>query len=346
MMEQLHSGASRYIETGIGKHDASMFEKYSSARNLNLIILPTEQCNFRCVYCYEDFLNAKKMDKTIVEGIENLIIARNGRGLDSISLAWFGGEPLMAYDNILQIMSCVNNVCNSTRTAISSNMTTNGYLLSLDVLSTLTKAGVTEYQISLDGDQEYHDGMRKRADGKGTFDRIWGNLIEAHKSDLQFKTTIRMHANMENAESIESLLRRAHIEVGSDERFSVFIRPLSRLGGGNDSELPVLDKAREERLASESTVAKLKSTTSELGLKLSQSNLSGYVCYASKLDALMIRRDGRIGKCTVALYDGKNTIGKLLNDGSVEIDKDKALWWARGLFSGDSAQLACPLHAK
>ena len=35
-----------------------------SDRYLHLILFPTEQCNFRCTYCYEDF-EAKQMDPVI-----------------------------------------------------------------------------------------------------------------------------------------------------------------------------------------------------------------------------------------------------------------------------------------
>src|SRR5436853_5308192 len=39
---------------------------------LDLIILPTEACNFRCTYCYETFEN-KKMPRPVVTGIKSLI---------------------------------------------------------------------------------------------------------------------------------------------------------------------------------------------------------------------------------------------------------------------------------
>jgi len=49
---------------------------------LNLIILPTEACNFRCTYCYETFEN-KKMPRPVVTGIKSLI-DRRGEDLDEL----------------------------------------------------------------------------------------------------------------------------------------------------------------------------------------------------------------------------------------------------------------------
>jgi sulfatase maturation enzyme AslB (radical SAM superfamily) len=63
---------------------------------LNLIILPTEACNFRCTYCYETFEH-KKMKKEVVNGIKALI-GRRGPELNKLEIAWFGGEPLLAFD--------------------------------------------------------------------------------------------------------------------------------------------------------------------------------------------------------------------------------------------------------
>ena len=46
-----------------------------SPKLLELIILPTEKCNFRCTYCYEDF-ELGKMPEAVQRGIENLITHR------------------------------------------------------------------------------------------------------------------------------------------------------------------------------------------------------------------------------------------------------------------------------
>jgi uncharacterized protein len=60
---------------------------------LQLIILPTEQCNFRCVYCYELF-DYGLIRQEVVEWIKNLLIARKS-SLKYLSVSWFGGEPLI-----------------------------------------------------------------------------------------------------------------------------------------------------------------------------------------------------------------------------------------------------------
>ena len=322
----------------------STLNMYSSSNDLNLIILPTEQCNFRCVYCYEDFSNAKRMDKSVVNGIKNLITARSEIGIDHLNLSWFGGEPLAAYHTVLDIMEHAKEVSKNKSMNLTSDMTTNGYLLSFDKLESLVDYNVNSYQITFDGDKNYHDKFRIRADKKGTFDTIWGNIITAHKSkEINFDITLRLHVNKENVDNIKQFLRRVHDDLEADNRFNVFIRSLSRLGGSNDKNLPILND--NGAMQENEIISLLRKEAAELHLK-QVPIADNYVCYAAKLNTLLIRSDGRLGKCTVALYDSKNTIGRLQEDGTVVIDKEKAAWWSRGLFTEDRSQLSCPLISK
>jgi uncharacterized protein len=56
-----------------------------SPRKLDLTLLPTEKCNFRCVYCYEEFEHGA-MPPHVVEGVCNLITRRAETGLENLSL--------------------------------------------------------------------------------------------------------------------------------------------------------------------------------------------------------------------------------------------------------------------
>jgi uncharacterized protein len=79
------------------KLHANYLSKYDN-RYLHLILMPTEQCNFRCVYCYESFLRGRMSDE-IKEGIKAYIGAQEE--LERFELHWFGGEPLLAAELLL-----------------------------------------------------------------------------------------------------------------------------------------------------------------------------------------------------------------------------------------------------
>lgn len=64
----------------------------------------------------------------------------------------------------------------------------------------------------------------------------------------------------------------------------------------------------------------------------------GSVCYAAKPHSLAVGADGKLYKCTCALDEEVNRIGRLLPDGSVAIDYDKLALWVG---SGDDKDPVC-----
>lgn len=299
-------------------------------RSLELTIMPTEQCDCRCVYCPEKF-EIGRMSGETVSALKKFIGIRVPE-LTNLSISWFGGEPLVGYPIILNIMEHVNSIKNKN-TVLTSNATTNGRRLTLDKLQALTDLGVGSYQISFDGDKEEHDKLRITVDHRGTFDAIWGNILDAHRSRIRFNTTIRLHVNKNNEQSMERMLRKISVELEKDERFMIFIRPLSRLGSQNDTNLPIVeDKA---------SVTRLKSFAMGLGLKVIRDD-DNVICYAAKPNAYVIRADGTLSKCTVKLYEDYNIIGRLNPDGTLNIDANKVMLWSRGIISGDKKELSCP----
>ena len=112
-----------------------------SNRYLELILLPTEQCNFRCVYCYEDFMIGK-MQPNKVNAIKKLISQR-AADLDVLKISWFGGEPLAAKDIVYDISEHILNLCrDNPALQYISTMTTNGFMLNQSVLTKLVSLGI------------------------------------------------------------------------------------------------------------------------------------------------------------------------------------------------------------
>ena len=67
------------------------------------------------------------------------------------------------------------------------------------------------------------------------------------------------------------------------------------------------------------------------------------VCYAAKPNAFLVRADGRIAKCTVALDNKLNSIGSINSDGTLSLDQLGAQRWLKGWENLDEAVLGCPL---
>jgi uncharacterized protein len=57
----------------------------------------------------------------------------------------------------------------------------------------------------------------------------------------------------------------------------------------------------------------------------------------------VIRANGKVQKCTVALYDERNDVGELLHDGTFKwLEASRMNKWSAGLLMGDAEYMACP----
>lgn len=76
-------------------------------------------------------------------------------------------------------------------------MTTNGYLLTEDIVRELEKLNFKYIQITIDGPKDIHDNRRMLVSGKGTFDKIIEN-IKLFK-DSSVVVSVRINIDKENA---------------------------------------------------------------------------------------------------------------------------------------------------
>ncbi|WP_307128684.1 radical SAM protein [Streptomyces sp. B1I3] len=303
---------------------------------LHLIILPTEQCNFRCVYCYEDF-SVGTMKAPVIAGVKRLL-ARRIPTLRQLHIGWFGGEPLIALNVIEDISKSVKSLtCERSELTYTSEVTTNAYRLDLATAERLSEMNVRHYQITLDGPPEFHDQTRIQRNGQGSFERVWGNLLALRSSSLDLSISLRVHVTPANLIAMPEFLLRIRKAFLDDPRFVVLIKAVGHWGGPNDDKFDVLDatKGADEIKALEELVSREAGTQSVYH--------PGNVCYASRPNSLLIRASGDVGKCTVALSDPANSIGRLLEDGNLELRSDSLKPWLRGWNSADADVLECPL---
>jgi len=132
-------------------------------------------------------------------------------------------------------------------------------------------------------------------------------------------------------------LRQLRQEFLNDRRFTVLLKAVGRLGGHQDDTMDVLEEP-EATLAIKRLKEQALQGIEEVSISQPQN-----VCYASRPNSLVIRASGDIGKCTVALSDPANNIGRLLEDGTLELRNEALRPWLRGWMGTDVEPLGCPL---
>ncbi len=347
-----------------------------SPRIQELILLPTEKCNFRCTYCYEDF-ELGKMSEETQRAIE-LFIDKRMDGLELLKFSWFGGEPLVAKDVVLRLSRYAKQKCDEHGVKFQGGLTTNAYVLDQALAHELISLNQDFFQITLDGWKEAHDVLRKRADGRGTFDVIWNNLLGLKALDLKFEVCVRVHVRRDNIENLQVLMSEFALAFQGDRRFYLDFQHLRDMGGegGKTIENPVsflelrdieaplraryhqaLVAQREKNLVmappknilktlfDAPVLVKAENSGESAGSQRASEQVVGepYICYAGKANSLLIRSDGRIGKCTVALDDDRNALGHLNYDGTITINNSMLSAWLRGLERLDVTDTGCPI---
>lgn len=161
----------------------------SSVRAIALGV--TEECNFRCRYCVfsGDYLytrthTGRRMDvNTAIAAVDfflDLIKSdERTRKLNTFSIGFYGGEPLLEFDLIKETIAHAERVAKylqlTDKFKIDFRITTNGYLLKGKIIDFLKEKDV-HIDISLDGPKEEHDKFRRLRDGHSTWAPIMENI--------------------------------------------------------------------------------------------------------------------------------------------------------------------------
>lgn len=321
-------------------------------KGLKLIINSSEQCNLRCVYCYESFTRGH-LQPDVAEGVIRLIENRVEAGLQWLDLEFFGGEPLGAWNVVKELTGKISDICDRNNVEMHGGVTTNATLLHADRFDWLVRHGITGYQITLDGPREIHDTRRISLAKAGSFDTIWQRLLMIKASKHEgIEVVLRMHFDATSAAMliepdgiIDAVINTFLL---GDKRFRIHFNPLQKWGGGKVKDIEFFVSSRESRVALESLLGHVARSgigpdqVPQLndGAELGESGHA--VCYAARSNAFIIRSDGAVSKCSVAFDNDRNIVGKLSKGGELTIDHELHKGWIRGLVSGDASELACP----
>lgn len=315
--------------------------KESKSGHFDLIILPHENCNFRCTYCYETHKRGR-MEPGVIEGLKRLV-EKKTMECKGLSIRWFGGEPLLATDIIYDLSDSFVRSCEKNGTSYFSHMTTNAYLLTPELMDELLRRKVTDFQITLDGPEVTHDNTRVLAGGGKTFNRIYNNLLQMKNRTDEFTVSLRINFNNESIEVMEGFFESISQTFGNDRRFGLYFRPIGKYGGPNDENIEVC----EPRIAKiiEMELSKKYAKVGYLDKLLKKSlQARGQVCYAANESSMVIGSDGTLYKCSVSFEDPNNHVGKLLPDGNLEINQTRWDLWVTNKTIDCGACNSCPVY--
>ncbi|MEW6413171.1 MAG: SPASM domain-containing protein [Candidatus Zixiibacteriota bacterium] len=195
------------FEHNIGRYNIS---------ELGLVIAPTMACNMACEYCYEQNKSGR-MQPEIVESLVEFVKKR-AKALGSLSVTWYGGEPLLAMDIIEDLSSRFIEFSKEYQFHYTASIVTNGYLLTPQTVDRLRELKVVGGQVTLDGPAEQHNTKRPLKNGKDSFSTIIENLKYAM---TRLGISIRVNIDKSfSAQTIQQLLTELK-QAGLHERVPI-----------------------------------------------------------------------------------------------------------------------------
>ena len=291
---------------------------------LELMLIVTRQCNFRCVYCgqeHQDLRMSESVYDSVIAYLEKQLARKR---YNRVSITFFGGEPLLEYKNILRFLRQVYPLLTDHNISFSSGMSSNGYLLTPERFEELYKYNCRGYQISVDGMDYTHNKTRFLVGGKPSWQQIMDNLQYMQDSDKQFSVIIRSNFNFEVADSMEEFYQLVAKQF--DKRFQIYVECIKDHGTISPGVCDVMNSV--ESVVTETAIAAILKKN-----HLPYANLSErlrparMICYASKPNFFVIDYDGCVKKCSHDFDFPANQLGQLMEDGRMDISTQKHAAW-------------------
>ena len=283
------------------RNEASVNDK-----NYFLIIMPTLNCNYKCWYCIQSHIPSSMSDETIDRLKKHIDYMVDEEKITSLTIDWFGGEPFMYYKRVVEPLSrYAVEKCAQAGITFHNGATTNGYFITSEVSAQFPALNFERFQITLDGNKEFHDKVKFQTGCVSTFDHVLRNISRLLKNSAKSEVLLRINYTHDCLTT--DIVEQVNAMVEPELRKRVIVCPR---------------KVWQENVD--------KSFTSVLEDVLAAFSDSGYMvqhfspatnyvpCYTSRKYYNAISYNGNVSKCTACndIYE-ENPLGILQPDGRI-----------------------------
>ena len=145
----------------------------------NLCLVLSQDCNMRCIYCYENggsFNKTRKiMDCSTIKKIVDWWISKIPQEISLVRVEFYGGEPLLNISGFMYAIEYINEKMKQLNKKVRYFVITNGTLINGEILEVLKINKVT-VTLSIDGDRESQNVNRRLLGNQDSYDIVIQNL--------------------------------------------------------------------------------------------------------------------------------------------------------------------------
>jgi len=178
----------------------------TARRHFALTLMVNHACNLRCSYCY----TGAKFSSPLPRQTGEIAIVRALQSLlpgGSLNLGFFGGEPLLEAQRILDWMEYARQQARHSDNQVSFTLTTNGTINNPHAWQVMM-ADNLELAVSFDGTPQIHDRHRRDSQDKGSAAAVEATIRQLVNAGREFRviTVVRP----DNLEEIPAAMEYLH----------------------------------------------------------------------------------------------------------------------------------------
>jgi uncharacterized protein len=273
-------------------------------KHFDLTVLPSMDCNLHCWYCFEDHVPDSRMSKDVQERIIKHISNKvDNKEISSLSLEYFGGEPLLDFNKIAYPLGMsLKSVCEQQKLKFNCFFITNSTLITDEMIGQLAELNAG-FQITLDGDKNRHDTIRfRKQNNQGTYDHIIGTIYKLTEQIENTYINIRINYDDKTLENIEEVL--SDLSDLDRKKVGVHFERVWQTSCTNKTN-PELKNIINLFLANDFNVSYLNW------------HPRGCSCKVERMNQLAVNYDGKVFKCTGRKYTDEHSDGELDENGEI-----------------------------
>ena len=178
-------------------------------------------CNLNCEYCFasQGKYHGERAIMSFETGKRALdFLIENSGSRHNLEVDFFGGEPLMNFDVVKQLVAYAREVEKQHNKNFRFTLTTNGVLVDDDVIDFANKE-MSNVVLSLDGRKEVHDRYRVDYAGKGSWEKIvpkFQKFVGKRGGKNYYMRGTFTHQNPDFVNDVKEMLRLGFTELSME----------------------------------------------------------------------------------------------------------------------------------
>lgn len=280
-----------------------------SSRDFRLTINPTLDCNMNCWYCSVVTAGAIRskayMSKDIINKVKMLITdLTSSSNMEGIYLDWFGGEPLLYFDEVIYPISvhCKEQILKN-KINFTHFITTNGYLVD-KYIDKFNEISLNNFQITIDGNEKRHDTIRRHF-GHPSFNKIIKNVLLICEKITNSQIILRINYDKQTLKNVSEII--PFIPKEMRHKITITLNKVYQIDRVHTEENLILKQVKEE----------FELAGYRVDYWAFRPN-TYHKCYSDRLNHAVINYNGDVFKCTARDYSEKLKAGVLNHEGKID----------------------------